>query len=651
MPALERLRFAAIVSSNLDEFFMVRVAEVARMAKLRHGRGSETNVPPQRVLTQIRDQVLRQKSRQAEIMRDLFAVLAQEGLQIYSEFPENDELDKEIRAALPPLKFMIRRHTEPLPWLSSDRLYVFVRFPDATAIVTFDERGSRLAPLASQGFMLRYALLERWIAARARQFFPDREVIEAFPFKIIRDADLRYRPDDDDEDLEEQIVMAVHGRTRARVVRLEVDAPHYSEGALFLASSLRLDSASLYRFNMPLDLRTLATLYNLDSFQRLRYPPIQPEIPPLLVGVNIFDAIRAQDVLLHHPYDSFDVIVGFLQAASNDPAVTHIRHTLYRTSRESPIVEALKESAKRGKKVTVYIEIKARFDELNNVRLAEELRKAGAKVARPLAGYKVHCKLTQVLRKENDKTVSYLHLGTGNYHPGTAKQYTDIGLLTADQSLGQEISVYFQGMANRQTHIDLDEIMAAPTNLEPGFLKLIREETEVQRRGGKGHIIAKMNSLVDPGIIEALYNASNAGVKIELLVRGICCLRPGVKNMSENIKVISVVDRFLEHSRVYYFRADGAKKVFLSSADWMPRNLYARYELAFPIKDPILKKYLRDVVLATSLADNERAWLLKPDGTYSRVERSPNAKRVRSQFSFEEMAKNRYKGTILDERP
>jgi polyphosphate kinase len=650
VPALERLRFAAIVSSNLDEFFMVRVAEVSRMAKFRRGRGTESNVPPQRVLTQIRDLVLRQKSRQADIVRDLFAVLAQEGLQIYSEFPENAELEKEIRAALPRLKFKIRRHTEPLPWLASDRIHVFVRFPDASAIVTFEERGARLTQLPSQGSTLRYVLLERWIAARASQLFPDREVIEAFPFKIIRDADLHYRLDDE-ESLEDQIVQAVRGRTRARVVRLEVDSSHYSEGAVFLASSLRLDSAALYRFSMPLDLRTIATLYNLEPFQRLRYTPIQPEIPPLLVGFNIFDAIRTRDVLLHHPYDSFDVVVGFLQAAASDPNVTHITHTLYRTSRESPIMEALKEGVKRGKKVTVYIEIKARFDELNNVRWAEELRKAGAKVARPLAGYKVHCKLTQALRNEDGKSVSYLHLGTGNYHPGTARQYTDIGLLTADASLGQEVGRYFQGMANRQTSIDLQEIMAAPANLEPGFLKLIREETEIQKRGGKGHIIAKMNSLVDHGIIEALYSASNAGVKIELLVRGICCLRPGVKGMSENIKVVSVVDRFLEHSRLYYFRADGAKKMFLSSADWMPRNFYARYELAFPIKDPILKKYLREVVLATSLADNERAWLLKSDGTYGRVERGPNTKPVRSQFLFEELAKNRYKGTILAGRP
>jgi polyphosphate kinase len=446
-------------------------------------------------------------------------------------------------------------------------------------------------------------------------------------------------------------VQAVQGRTRARVVRLEVDASHYSEGALFLASSLRLDSASLYRFDMPLDLRTLATLYSLEAFPHLRYPPIHPEIPPLLIGTNMFEAIRSRDILLHHPYDSFDVIVDFLKAAVGDPNVTHIRHTLYRTSRESPIVEALKEGAKQGKKVTVYIEIKARFDELNNVRLAQELRKAGAKVARPLAGYKVHSKLTQVLRKEAETTVSYLHLGTGNYHPGTAKQYTDIGLFTADETLGQEVSVYFKAMAERQTKIDLTEIMAAPANLQPGFLKLIREETEIQKRGGKGHIIAKMNSLVDPVIIEALYQASAAGVKITLLVRGICCLRPGVKGLSETIKVVSVVDRFLEHSRVYYFRADGAKKVFLSSADWMPRNFYSRYELAFPIKDPILKKYLREVVLATSLADNEKAWILKPDGSYDRIERRADAKPVRSQFLFEEMAKTRYRDTILAGRP
>ncbi len=646
VPALERLRFAAIVSSNLDEFFSVRVAEVVRNSRQQRVHSHLVNFSAQRLLAQIRDHVLSQKSRQAEVVRELFPALAKEGITIYSEFPENPELDKEIRKNLPDLKFIIRRNTEPLPPLLSDRIHVFVRFPDSNAIIAIEERGARLLQLDSKDNSLRYALLERWLSARASMLFPGQTVVEAFPFKIIRDADLRYHPDDEDS-LEEQIVEAVHGRGRARIVRLEVDAPHYSEGALFLASSLRLDSGALYRFDLPLDLRALARLYNIETFGTLRYPPITPHTPPILAGRNFFDVVRARDVLLHHPYDSFDAIVDFLQTAAKDPSVTHISHTMYRTSKESPIMDALKEGVRQGKKVTAYIEIKARFDELNNVRWAEELRKAGVKVTRPLGGYKVHCKMTQVLRQENGKEVSYLHLGTGNYHPGTARQYTDLGLFTADPTLGEEIKTYFQLMTARQTKMNFKEILAAPASLQPGFYRLIKAETEIQKNGGKGHIIAKMNSLVDPGLIEALYEASNAGVKIELLVRGICCLRPGVKGMSENIKVISIVDRFLEHSRVYYFRADGAKKVFLSSADWMPRNFYARYEVAFPIKDPVLKKYIREVILANSLADNDRAWVLKSDGRYERVTKNANAKVVRSQFLFEDLARTRYKGTIL----
>ncbi|MCG3206092.1 MAG: Polyphosphate kinase [Elusimicrobia bacterium] len=649
VPPLERLRFAAIVSSNLDEFFMVRVADVVRRAKQQRTHSHLANFSAQRLLTQIRDHVLRQKSQQAQVVRDLLQVLSNEGIRIYSEFPPDPELDQEIRERLPDLKFIIRRNSEPLPPLTSERIHVFVRFVNSNAIIAIEERSARLLSLNPAGTTLRYALLERWLAARASSLFPGQEVIEAFPFKIIRDADLRYRPDDDDS-IEEQIIEAVQGRGRARVVRLEVDAPHYSEGALFLASSLRLDSAMLYRFDLPLDLRTLARLYTLDAYQTLKYPPITPQIPPIIEGRNIFDVIRARDVLLHHPYDSFDVIVEFLKSAARDPQVTHITHTMYRTSKESPIMEALKEGVRRGKKVTAYIEIKARFDELNNVRWAKELRQAGVKVIRPLAGYKVHCKMTQVVRHEDGQDVSYLHLGTGNYHPGTAKQYTDLGLLTCNPELGKEIKYYFQGMTARQTKMNFNVIMAAPGNLHHGFVKLIKAETEIQRNGGKGHIIAKMNSLVDPNIIEALYEASQAGVKIELLVRGICCLRPGIKGMSDNIKVVSVVDRFLEHSRVFYFRADGAKKIYLSSADWMPRNFYARYEVAFPIKDAILKKYIREVILANSLADNDRAWLLLPDGQYKRVTPSSSGKTVRSQFLFEDLARNRYKGTILQGR-
>jgi polyphosphate kinase len=280
------------------------------------------------------------------------------------------------------------------------------------------------------------------------------------------------------------------------------------------------------------------------------------------------------------------------------------------------------------------------------VRWAKELREAGVRVIRPLSGYKVHCKLTQAIRRENGVDVSYLHMGTGNYNPDTARQYTDLGLLTCDRELGEEVRSFFQSMAAHQTKTRFAHMMAAPSNLHEGMVQLIEEETRIQKHGGKGHIIAKMNALVDPDIIEALYRASNAGVKIELLVRGICCLRPGVKGMSENVKVISIVDRFLEHSRIYYFRAGGDKKIYLSSADWMPRNFYSRFELAFPIKDPALKKYVREVILATSLDDNSRAWLLQSDGNYERVP-TAQGRAIRSQFLFEQMARNRYRGTAL----
>jgi polyphosphate kinase len=285
------------------------------------------------------------------------------------------------------------------------------------------------------------------------------------------------------------------------------------------------------------------------------------------------------------------------------------------------------------------------------VKWANELRKAGAKVVNPLGGFKVHCKLTQVIRRENSRDVSYLHMATGNYHPGTARQYTDIGLLTCDEMLGGEVSSYFDlispGRPNREFH----DLMVAPVNLHHQFLALIKNETEFHKQNGKGHIIAKMNSLVDPDIIKALYAVSQAGVKIELLVRGICCLRPGVKNLSENIRVVSIVDRFLEHSRIYYFRSGGMERVYLSSADWMPRNFYTRFEVAFPIVDPHIKKFVREVILETGLRDNTKSWDLKSDGHYERVVQQEDQPAVRSQFFFQDLAKRGYRGTVLEGRP
>ncbi len=649
VPPLERLRFLTIVSSNLDEFFMVRVAEIGKIARHYPLRRFPDGLSARQALAQIREHALRQKSRQAAVLEDVLAALKREGIEILTEFTGARAPDREIRARLPRLRVILRRLPEPPPPLASERIHVFVRFPREYAVITIEDREARLLPLSTRGGARRFALLERWLADRAASLFAGREVIETFPFKIIRDADLRYRPDYE-ESLEDQIWEAVQRLTRAKVVRLEVDSPTYSEGALFLATALGLDSGSLYRFDLPLDLRTLARI-EPSRPGALRYPPIEPRVPaPFRKPRSAFAIVRKRDILLHHPYDSFDIVVKFLQGAARDPQVRAVYHTLYRTSQDSPVMEALKSAAAAGKKVVAYVEIKARFDELNNLRWAEELRGAGVRVVRHLGRFKVHSKVTQVLREEDGAVVSYLHLGTGNYHPVTAKQYTDLGLLTCDETLGREVADYFAALARGRPPEKFRELLVAPVNLHSSMLALIREETRLQKAGTRGHIVAKMNALVDPVLIEALYDASRAGVKVDLMVRGICCLRPGIAGMSENIRVISVVDRFLEHSRIYYFRGGGARRLYLSSADWMPRNFYSRYEVAFPVKDPVLRRYVHDTILGKGLADNQKAWLLRPDGSYGRVAAGPGATPIRSQTFFEALARSDYRDTALAQR-
>ncbi len=650
MPALERLRFCAIVSSNLDEFFMVRVAGLSRVARSKPKTRYQDGLTAAQVYAQVREYVVRQKARQADVLVDILTELRYSGIRIDSEFLKASPLDRTILNDLPPLTVTVQGTKDPVPHLGFNQLHIYVGFPGEYAIVTITDRASRLLRIRSKGAGLHYVLLERWIADRAAKLFPGREVLETFPFKVIREADLRYRPEDE-EQLEDQILEAVGRRTRARVVRLEVDSPAYSEGALFLATALGLDSASLYRFNLPLDLRTLLTIYAAKKRSKLRYPAIEARTPPpLRRGARIFDTLRKKDFLVHHPYDSFETVLNFLRSAARDPQVTRIYHTLYRTSSESPVMEALKEAAKNGKRVTVYVEIKARFDELNNLRWASDLRRAGVRVIRPYGSWKVHSKATQVFRREGAEEASYLHLGTGNYHPTTARQYTDLGLFTRDQALGREVSRFFNAIIKNKRPKGFSELLVAPVNMQRETIALIREETEFHRQGLRGHIIAKMNSLVDNATIQALYEASRVGVKVDLVVRGICCLRPGIRGLSENIRVISIVDRFLEHSRAYYFRSGGIERVYLSSADWMPRNFFTRLELAFPVKDPALKRYVKEVVLGNALADNVKAWHLRPDGTYFKPRPPAEDKRLRSQFILESLAANHYKDTILSSR-
>lgn len=650
VPPLERLRFAAIVSSNLDEFFMVRIAEISRLARRYPNRRSPDGLTASNLLTQIRERVLRQKSRQAVVVDEILAELNRHGIHIYSRLDSHRELDLEIRKRLPQVKSVVRRSKDPFPQLESERIHVLVRFPGEYAILTIQGREDRLIALHSSKRSLRFALAERWLCAKAAELFPGKKVIEAFSFKIIRDADLRYRPDDEDS-LEDQIEEAVKRRSSAKVVRLELDASAYTEGALFLATALGLDSAALYRFDLPLDLRVLARVYQIPGFHHLRYPPVASTIPKPLRRKNVFEVVGSHDILLHHPYDSFDIVVNFLRAAAVDPQVTHLYHTVYRAGSRSLVMEALQEAAKNGKRVTAYVEVKARFDEINNVRWAEELRRSGVRVVRPFGNLKVHSKVTEVIRQEPHGPVSYLHLGTGNYHSATARQYADLGIFTADPSLAREIHLYFRVLARQAEPIKFKELLVAPRNLHLRVLRLIKAETQIQRNGGRGRIIAKMNSLVDPDIIAALYEASEAGVRVDLLVRGICCLRPQIPGLSSNIRVISVVDRFLEHSRIYYFRAGGQEHLYLSSADWMPRNFYTRMEVAFPVKDSILKRYIVNVVLASGIQDNVKSWHLQPDGNYLRLP-SPvdSARQIRSQSVFTAQAQKDYQNTVLEHR-
>ncbi|MCM2266244.1 MAG: polyphosphate kinase 1 [Elusimicrobiales bacterium] len=651
VPVLERLRFAAIVSSNLNEFFMVRVAAAARLARRSPGTRYPDGLSAAQAVIQIREEVLRQKSRQAAVLEDILNALRRNGVLIHHRFEGiSPLLDAEIRGKLGKLSISRRKASETLPELKGDRLHVFVRFPGEYAVITLDKREQRLLRLTSPDGTAAFALTERWICAKVHELFPDKEVIEAFPFKVIREHGLRYTFEDEDL-LEDYIEQEAGRRSRARVIRLEVDAPYYSEGAMFLASALRLDSASLYRFDMPLDLRSLFAVYSLEGFGRLKYPPVAPAVPAVFAaGGSVMKVMLRHDVMLHHPYDSFDIVVNFLREAARDPGVTEVFHVVYRAGQVSPVMDALKEAAARGKRVTVYVELKARFDEVNNLRWMRELRAAKVRVIPPFSGYKVHSKVTQAVKGTGKDRVFYSHLGTGNYHSGTAKQYTDLGLLTCDQAIGLEVNAYFTALSLRQRPPRPRLLMAAPVNLHSRFLRLIRVETELHRQDGDGLIRAKMNSLVDPGIIRALYAASRAGVKVELLVRGICCLKPGIKGLSENISVISIVDRFLEHSRIYYFRAGGEEKLYLSSADWMPRNFHDRFELAFPVLDPALKRYISETILEKGLADNVKARRLMPDGKYERVPHEPWEKRVRSQSCFVALAQRSYKGTALEHR-
>ena len=484
-------------------------------------------------------------------------------------------------------------------------------------------------------------LLEEIIERNMKDLFLNYNIVSAHPFRIMRNADFTL-DEEEAEDLLVEIQKQLKKRQWGEVIRLEVEEKVDRRLLKILKRELSVGEEDIYEINGPLDLTFLMKMYGMAGFEGLKSPSYTPQpVPELMNDDDIFANIRKGDILLHHPYETFDPVVNFVRSASKDPNVLAIKQTLYRVSGHSPIVAALAEAADNGKQVSVLVELKARFDEENNINWAKMLEKAGCHVIYGLVGLKTHCKITLVVRREEDGIRRYVHLGTGNYNDSTAKLYTDCGLMTCAPQYGEDATAVFNMLSGYSEPPTWNKLSLAPLWLRSRFIKMIRRETEHARQGRSAHIMAKMNSLCDKEIIANLYEASCAGVKIELVVRGICCLRAGVPGLSENISVHSIVGNFLEHARIFYFENDGSSEVYMGSADWMPRNLDKRVEIMFPVEDPELKERVIHI-LKVQLEDNVKAHILQPDGTYEKVDkRGKTLVMAQNQFCEEAIANAR----------
>ena len=642
LPLFERLKFLSITASNLDEFFMVRVASLKDMVHAKYTKPDIAGMKPEEQLVKISEKTHELVNLQySTYSRSLIPALRQQGLCI---LPDHESLTKEqgeyvdqyfqenVYPVLTPMAFDSSR---PFPLVRNKSLniaallkkkgkkeqeeleFAMVQVPSGLPRfveipVTADDQGRE---------MRNVILLEQIIERNMQSLFLNYDILDAHPFRIMRNADLTI---DEEEavDLLEEIQKQLKKRQWGEVIRLEVEEKADKRLLKILKKELEVSSDDIFQIAGPLDLTFLMKLYGgLDGFDNLKVDPYTPQpIPAFMNDDDIFANIRKGDILLHHPYQTFDPVVDFVRTAAKDPNVLAIKQTLYRVSGNSPIIAALAAAADNGKQVSVLVELKARFDEENNIIWAKMLEKAGCHVIYGLVGLKTHSKITLVVRKEDDGIRRYVHLGTGNYNDSTAKQYTDVGLLTCSAPIGEDATAVFNMLSGYSEPAFWNKLSLAPLWLKDRFLQLIGREKEHAENGGEGHIIAKMNSLCDRDVIEALYAASAAGVKIELIVRGICCLKVGIPGVSENISVRSIVGNFLEHSRIFYFYNNGQEEVFCSSADWMPRNLEKRVEILFPVERPELEEELIHI-LNIELEDNVKAHLLQPDDTYIKVDR------------------------------
>ncbi|WP_049923690.1 polyphosphate kinase 1 [Halopiger djelfimassiliensis] len=628
-PLLERVKFLAIVTTNLDEFFRKRVGGLKR--QLTAGVTDETpdGHTPREQWTAVLEEARRLLERQAECFHEeLRPALADDGIRIvdYEDLSTDERrtvrefFERSVLPTLTPLTF---DPAHPFPFISNQSLSLAVLTrerpgDDRTfSRVKIPRNQLRFVPLGDE---TRYVLLEDVVRANLDLLFPDVDVVDTALFRVTRNAEVRH-DEAVAEDLVEMTEEVIEERRFATAVRLEIERDAPETVREILVRELDLDAREVFHLDGPLEYRDFAELTDLDR-PDLKLPDWTPQPHPRLAdleaGRTMFDVIRDRDVLVHHPYHSFEgTVQRFLEAAATDPDVLAIKAAIYRTASDSKVIESLLEAARNGKQVAVMVELKARFDERNNLEWVKKLEEEGIHVAYGTLGYKAHTKTSLVVREEDDGVRLYSHVGTGNYHSGTAKRYEDLSLLTADRDVGQDLVKLFNYFTGHSRHRKYRRLLIAPGNMRDRFVELVRAEAERARDGEKARIVAKMNRLEDPALIRELYEASMAGVDIDLVVRDICRLRPGLEGISETIDVYSVVGRFLEHSRIFYFRAGGENRYYIGSADWMTRNLDSRVEAVVPIEDPRLRRRL-EWILETLLADDRNRWVMRSDGAYER---------------------------------
>ncbi len=631
IPPLERLKFLAITASNMDEFFMVRVGGLQMLLEQDPGKRDPASMTPREQLRAISQRAHQMAAEQYHcFLEDIEPTLAENGICRLG----GDQLtprqaavvlelfQRQVTAIMTP---MIVTPGEHFPLLVKQNITACVQLARSEtvagprfAVIPLGQSIDRVFPLPARE-QYQYILLEDVVRLHVQQFFPGIEIVDCTFFRVTRNADMRVQ-EDSASDLLSGMQQVLTARKQSQCVRLELAAGAGPTLRSFLQTALEVDDDDIYVARGPLDLAAFMQLSGIARYDHLRYEPWTPQPSPLVdPEASIFDTIADHDVLLLQPYESYDPVVRLVQEAADDPDVLAIKQILYRTSRNSPIVAALRRAAENGKHVTAIIELKARFDEARNIVWAKALEKASVQVIYGVKGLKTHAKICVVLRREPGGMRRYAHYGTGNYNEITSRLYSDVSLMTCDETLTRDGTSFFNAITGYSQPQPFHKIESAPIGLRQRILDLCEVETRYARRGQRAHIMAQLNSLVDAKVINALYRASRAGVRVDLNIRGVCCLRPGVPGISENIRVVSILDRYLEHSRILYFHAGGKESVFISSADWMPRNLMRRVELFVPIEDESAKRRLKEVLLSYA-RDNVKGRSLQPDGHYVRVQ-------------------------------